>query len=46
MTAVEAQWSPVRHLILGDDPQRRVYAEAAVWLKKIELSAYPLYSSD
>jgi hypothetical protein len=37
MTAVEAQWSPAQHLILGDDPQVRVYAEVAVWLKKIEL---------
>jgi hypothetical protein len=37
MTAVEAQWSPVKHLILGDDPELRVYAEVAVWLKKIEL---------
>jgi hypothetical protein len=37
MTAVEAQWSPAKHLILGEDPQSRVYAEVAVWLKKIEL---------
>ncbi|MCW5550901.1 MAG: hypothetical protein KIS67_01920 [Verrucomicrobiae bacterium] len=37
MTAVEAQWSPVKHLILGEDPQLRVYAEVAIWLKKIEL---------
>jgi hypothetical protein len=37
MTAVEAQWSPVKHLILGEDPQLRVYAEVTVWLKKIEL---------
>src|SRR5215831_4666730 len=37
MTASEAQWSPLNHLILGDDPQLRVYGEAAVWLKKIEL---------
>jgi hypothetical protein len=37
MTAADAQWSPVKHLILGDDPQVRVYAEVAVWLKKIEL---------
>ena len=37
MTALEAKWSPARHLILGDDPQLRLYAEAAVWLKKIEL---------
>src|SRR6266581_1142036 len=37
MTAVEAKWSPAKHLILGDDPQLRLYAEAAVWLKKIEL---------
>lgn len=37
MTAVEAQWSPVKHLILGDDPQLRVYAEVSVWYKKLEL---------
>lgn len=27
----------MKHLILGEDPQLRVYAEVAVWLKKIEL---------
>ena len=37
MTAVEAQWSPAQHLILGDDPQLRIYAEVSVWFKKIEL---------
>lgn len=37
MTAVEAQWSPAQHLILGEDPQLRVCAEIAVWLEKIEL---------
>lgn len=37
MTAVEAQWSPAKHLILGDDPQLRVYGEISVWYKKIEL---------
>ena len=37
MTALEAQWSPVRHLILGDDPQLRLYAEISVWYKKLEL---------
>ncbi len=37
MTALEAQWTPAKHFILGDDPQLRLYAEAAVWLKKIEL---------
>ena len=37
MTALEAQWSPLKHLILGDDPEVRLYGEAAVWLKKIEL---------
>ena len=37
MTALEAQWSPVRHLILGDDPPLRLYAEVAVWHQKIEL---------
>jgi hypothetical protein len=34
---LEAQWSPAKHLILGDDPQLRVYAEVSVWYKKIEL---------
>ena len=34
---VEAQWSPAKHLILGDDPEVRVYAEISVWLKKIEM---------
>jgi hypothetical protein len=37
MTAVEAEWSPVQHLILGEDPQLRIYAEVSVWFKKIEL---------
>ena len=37
MTAVEAHWSPAKHLILGDDPQLRVYAEISVWHTKIEL---------
>jgi len=37
MTALEAQWSPVKHLILGEDPQLRVYAEVCVWHRKIEL---------
>ena len=37
MTAVQAQWSPVQHLILGEDPQLRIYAEVSVWFKKIEL---------
>ena len=37
MTTLEAQWSPAKHLILGDDPQLRLYAEASVWFKKIEL---------
>ena len=27
----------MKHLILGDDPELRVYAEVSVWLKKIEL---------
>jgi hypothetical protein len=36
MTAMEAQWGAAKHLILGDDPQLRVFAEAAVWLKKLE----------
>jgi hypothetical protein len=37
MTAVEAQWMPASHLILGDDPQLRVFAEISLWYKKIEL---------
>ncbi|MBM3882625.1 MAG: hypothetical protein FJ387_23370 [Verrucomicrobia bacterium] len=37
MTAVEEQWSPVKHLILGEDPQVRVYAEVSVWNRKIGL---------
>jgi hypothetical protein len=37
MTAVEAQWIPAKHLILGDDPQLRVFAEISLWYKKIEL---------
>src|SRR5438309_2139956 len=37
MTAVEAQWSPAQHLILGEDPQVRIYAEVSVWFKKIEI---------
>jgi hypothetical protein len=36
MTAVEAQWVPAKHLILGDDPQLRVFGEVSVWYKKIE----------
>jgi len=36
MTAVEAQWVPAKHLILGDDPQLRVFGEISVWYKKIE----------
>jgi len=37
VTTLEAQWSSAKHLILGDDPQLRLYAEASVWFKKIEL---------
>jgi hypothetical protein len=37
MTAVEAQWSLAKDLILGDDPQLRICAEVSVWLKKIDL---------
>jgi hypothetical protein len=37
MTALEARWSPVKHVILGEDPQLRVYAEVCVWYRKIEL---------
>jgi hypothetical protein len=36
MRTIEAQWGIAKHLILGDDPQLRLFAEAAVWLKKIE----------
>jgi hypothetical protein len=36
MTAVEAQWIPAKHLILGDDPQLRVFGEILVWRQKIE----------
>jgi hypothetical protein len=37
MTAVEQQWTPASHLILGDDPQLRVFADISIWYKKIEL---------
>jgi hypothetical protein len=37
MTTLEARWSPVKHLILGEDPQLRIYAETSVWHRKIEL---------
>src|ERR1043166_3466182 len=37
MTALEAQWSPVKAIILGEDPQLRIFAEVSVWYKKIEL---------
>ena len=37
MTILESQWSSAKQLILGDDPQLRVYAEVPVWFKKIEL---------
>ena len=36
MTVVETQWIPAQHLILGDHPQLRVYAETLVWYKKLE----------
>jgi hypothetical protein len=36
MTAVEAQWVPVKHLILGEDPQLRLFGEISVWNQKIE----------
>jgi hypothetical protein len=36
MTTMEAQWGVAKHLILGDDPQLRLYADALVWLKKLE----------
>jgi hypothetical protein len=37
MTALEAQWSPARHLILGDDPQERIFVEVTDWFKKVQL---------
>ena len=37
MTTLEAQWSPVKAIILGEDPQLRIFAEVSVWYKKIEL---------
>ena len=37
MKAVEAQWVPAEHLILGDDPQLRLFGEISVWRNKIEL---------
>ena len=37
MTAVEAQWNPVKHLILGEDPQLRIFADVSIWYRKIEL---------
>src|SRR5713226_3658021 len=37
MTTLEAQWSPIKHLILGEDPELRIYAETSVWYRKIEL---------
>jgi hypothetical protein len=37
MTAVETQWAPAKHLILGDDPQLRVFGEVSVWHRKVEL---------
>jgi len=37
MTTLEAQWTPVKHLILGDDPRLRLYSEISVWFKKIEV---------
>lgn len=36
MTTVEAQWSAVQHLILGEDPQLRLYADLTLWQKKLE----------
>jgi len=34
---VDAQWSPVKHLILGDDPQQRVYQEVVDWFRKVRV---------
>ena len=37
MTAVEQQWTPASHLILGDDPQQHVFKEVTDWFKKVQL---------
>src|SRR5450756_1364551 len=37
MTAVEQQWTPASHLILGDDPQQRIFVEVTDWFKKVQL---------
>lgn len=37
MTAVEQQWTPASHLILGDDPQQHVFMEVTDWFKKVQL---------
>ena len=33
----EAQWNRVKHLILEDAPQLRLFADVTVWREKIEL---------
>ena len=37
MTKLEADWSSVQNLILGEDPKPRLYAKAAVWNHKIDV---------
>jgi hypothetical protein len=37
MTTVEQQWTPASHLILGDDPQQRIFVEVTDWFKKVQL---------
>ncbi len=36
MTTLQERWGVAKHFILGDEPQLRLFGEAAVWLKKIE----------
>ena len=37
MKTAPAQWNSAKHLILGDDPQLRVYTEVSEWFKKLGL---------
>lgn len=36
-TISETEWASAKHLILGDEPQMRVYGEVSIWFKKLEL---------
>ncbi|SPE50557.1 hypothetical protein SBV1_1160015 [Verrucomicrobia bacterium] len=36
MTGLEAKWGVAKHVILGDEPPLRLFAEAVIWQKKIE----------